>query len=217
MTRLNELQTAHIKRTIKSILILRPLPIQQVISLVGKKLMPNIPLSGEDKRLIEKLTAELIFEGQLNAKDKKIELNGRYRVSSVEEDYKLDEQESSNRKSLNMSGGKTIETVGSERYPFIWQKLNVGENVDVELIPEPTNMRDPLAVAVCIDKKPYAYLPREEAARYHPTLTEAKRLGYNVFVTAEVTMVKSLLDFKMFKLNVETPEKFSEMINAIHE
>lgn len=213
--RIQDLQSAHVKKIIKSVLILRPLPIDQIIRLVAQKTMPNIPVSKNEKNLIEQYTGELIFDGHLNSLNGKIELNMRYRVSSVEEDYKLDEGDSTPKTPISGSGDYTFETVGSERYPFIWQKLEEGLLVEVELIAEPTNMRDALAVAVCINKKPYAYLPRPEAAKYHPIIVEARQKNHSIFTVGKVTLSESVLQHKIFVLSLEQPESLAERISKI--
>ena len=205
MTRILDLQNAHIKKMIKEVLIIRPLTIEQVVRLVCQKAMPNVTPSKVEKEKIELLTGELIFEGHLNAHNSKIELNIRYRVSSVEEDYIIEDSNNTS-EPLNIDGKYEIETVGSERYPFIWQSLEEGQAVQVELIAEPNNTRDSLAVAVCINKKPYAYLPRPEAARYHSTLLEASNKGIAVYANAKVIISESVLQHKLFVLNLKNPE-----------
>lgn len=214
-SRIQDLQSAHIKKIIKSVLILRPLPIDQIVRLVAQKTMPNMLVSKAEKKLVEQYTSELIFDGHLNAVNGKIELNMRYRVSSVEEDYKLEDEDKTPKKPLMIQGDYIFETVGSERYPFIWQKLEEGSTVEVELIAEPTNMRDALAVAVCIDKKPYAYLPRPEAAQYHAIIVEARNKNYAFFTKGKVAISESVLQHKIFILSLEQPESISRKINNI--
>lgn len=208
MIRIQELQNAHVKKMIKEVLIIRPLTIEQIVRLVCQKTMPNITPSRTEKEKIESLTAELIFDGHLNSHNGKIELNIRYRVSSVEEDYKL-EDTTEPQHNIFIDGANAFETVGSERYPFIWQSLEPNARLQVELIAEPTNTRDALAVAVCIKKKPYAYLPRPEAAKYHPIIMDAKNKGYAVFANAEVQISESVLHHKIFILKLDTPENIT--------
>lgn len=212
MGRINELQSPHIKQLIKTVLVLRPLPIDQIIRLVCLKTMPNIAPSREEKEKIKQLTSELIFEGQVNASYGKIELNERYRVSSVEEDYLIEEPEGKILEPLNVDGSYVFETVGSERYPFIWKELQEGQTVEVELIAEPTNTRDSFAVAICINKKPYAYMPRPEAARYHPVIVKARSQNYTLVTKAKVAISESILNHKIFIMNLETPEKILQTI-----
>lgn len=210
---IKDLQPAHVKKIIKSVLILRPLPLEQITRTVALKTMPNIPVSKQEKKLIEQYTSELIFDGQLNAINGKIELNMRYRVSSVEEDYKLDDTDVTPKTPLHVHGDYSFETVGSERYPFIWQKFEEGDTVEVELIAEPTNTRDSLAVAVCIDKKPYAYLPRPEAAQYHPIIVEARNKNYTIVTKGKVAISESILQHKIFVLSLEQPDMLKEYIS----
>lgn len=46
------------------------------------------------------------------------------------------------------------------------------------LVPEPTNRHDKSAVMVVVDGKHVGYLPKEDAARYQPTLVDLQRRGY---------------------------------------
>lgn len=215
MSRVQDLQSAHIKNMIKTVLVLRPLPVEQIVRLVCQKAMPNIPPSRQEKEIIEKYTGELLFGGHLNAVNGKIELNMRYRVSSVEEDYKLEEEDNIVKTSLNIDGDYEFETVGSERYPFAWKDLSEGDMVEVELIAEPTNTRDALAVAVCINKKPYAYMPRPEAAKYHPIIVEARNKHYNLFTQAKVAISESVLHHKLFVLMLEKPDDLKTEIGEL--
>lgn len=215
MSRVQDLQSAHIKNMIKTVLVLRPLPVEQIVRLVCQKTMPNIQPTRQEKELIEKYTGELIFSGHLNAVNGKIELNMRYRVSSVEEDYRLDEADNIPKTALNIDGDYEFETVGSERYPFAWKDLNEGDKVEVELIAEPTNTRDALAVAVCINKKPYAYMPRPEAAQYHPIIVEAHNKHHSFFTQATVKISESVLHHKLFILGLEHPNNLHNEIGEI--
>lgn len=208
MPRINELQKSYVKHIIKAILVLKPLTIDQVVRLTCQKAMPNVTPTREEKELIEQLTGELAFEGELNIANKKIELNLRYRVASVEEDYKLEDEGASTRQPINIDGEYEVETVGSERYPYIWKALDEGLTVEVELIPEPTNTRDHLAVAVCIDSKPYAYFPRPDAAKYHELIEHARDNHLKIVTNAKVFRSEGLLKHKYFILHLQTEEQF---------
>lgn len=196
---ISEMQNAYIGKTIRSVLSLKPMDKNELISNVIKKLNPESPSTKEAKDKIVSVIVELIFNGKLNVKDGKIMLIGRFRTNSVEEDYTLKEHTSLVTQFINIDGGYYIETVGSERYPFLWSTMIPGMQFKVELIAEPSNSKDPNAVAVCIDKKPYAYLPREEAPKYHRILKSANANGVGIETTATVGHYTNS-EVKLFKL-----------------
>lgn len=205
------MQNAYISKTVRTILSLRPMDKNELVSNVIKKLSPGQPSTKEAKEKIFNIITELVFDGKLNVKDGKIMLIGRFRTNSVEEDYTLMEQTSMIKEVINIDGPNILETVGSERYPFLWSSMTPGSRFKVELIAEPNNSKDPNAVAVCINKKPYAYLPREEAAKYHRFLKSANANGLGIEATALVDYYENS-EVKLFRLSLTSHEDLLKKI-----
>jgi hypothetical protein len=201
-----EMQNAYIGKTIRAVLSLKPMDKNELILNVIKKLTPGSPITKEAKDRVLGIVVDLIFEGKLNVKEGKVMLIGRFRTNSVEEDYNLKEHTALVTQSINIDGTVEMETVGSERYPFIWASMIPGMKFKVELIAEPGNSKDPNAVAVCLDKKPYAYLPREEASKYHRFLKSANANGIGIEATATVGYYENS-EIKLFKLTLTSHEE----------
>lgn len=206
--RLKDMQKAYIDKTIREVLAVHPVSYDQLILKTFKKLIPNLQPTEEDKKIVKQEILEMLVEGKIDMNKGKVSVEGRYRVNSVEEDYKLNNVETVEGEK-NINGSHQVLTVGSERYPFFWSNLEMGRQIRVELIAEPQNKKDPLAVAVCIDKKPYAYLPREEAAKYHPLVINANKKGFIITAIAKVSVYPENPTVKLFELNV-TPNDILE-------
>jgi hypothetical protein len=201
MQRLNKMQQAYINKTIREVLAVSPVDFDTLMSRVFKKLIPNIEPNSSDKEVLRFRILDLLIQGKIDINKGKISIEGRYRVNSVEEDYKLNNVESPAGEK-NINGTTIINSVGSERYPFFWSKLELGSLIKTELIAEPQNKKDPLAVAICIDKKPYAYMPREEASKYHPLIIKANKKDFIIVTHAKVITHPDNKDLKLFQLNV---------------
>lgn len=202
---LKQMQKAYIDKTVREVLAVHPVTYDQLVIKAFKKLIPNSSPNAEDKQILKTEIFEMLVEGKIDINKGKISVEGRYRVNSVEEDYKLnnvDEVEGEK----NINGSYKVLTVGSERYPFFWSSLELGKIITVELIAEPENKKDPHAVAVCINKKPYAYLPREEAPKYHPLVMQANKNGFIVVTSALVSTYPENPSVKLFELNITPSE-----------
>jgi hypothetical protein len=202
---IKDLQRAYVGKTIREVLAIHPVTFEQLQAKSLKKLIPHTTPNAEDKALVKEEIFNLLIDGKIDINKGKIRIEGRYRVNSVEEDYKID-----NITTLagikNINGNNVILSVGSERYPFFWSNLEISSVIPVELIAEPNNKKDPLAVAICIDKKPYAYLPREEAANYHPSIMLANKQGFSIMTEAIVSFYEENPSVKLFKLEIASPQ-----------
>lgn len=200
-----EMQKAYINKTIREVAALFPIEFHALQMKVIAKLMPHVEPTDADRKLIREEIISLIIDGKMDINKGKVSVEGRYRVNSVEEDYKLNNIE--NPEGIkNINGTYEILSVGSERYPFYWQPLEINKTIEVELIAEPQNKKDPLAVAICIDKKPYAYLPRPEAFKYHPLIQKANNHGFLIVTQAKVGTYEHNPSVKLFILKVAPSE-----------
>lgn len=212
---LENMQAAYVKKAVKEVLLAKPAKIDTLIKTSLLKIMPNIQPSKNDKEIIKGIIQELIFNGQANVNNGLISLNLTYRVSSVEEDYRIQISDLMFNKQVFILGNQEQLSVGSERYPSLWKNFTLGQKVEVELVAEPDNKKDPLAVAVCIERKPYAYMLRSEAAKYHPIIKQANRKKYNIMTVGTVEMDEKLSAFKIFKLHLPNVEEFKEEIESL--
>lgn len=215
MSRMENMQPAYIRTTIKNVLLNKPAKIDNLMRSVFIKLMPNIVPTKSEKALVLTMIQELAFNGQININNGTISLNLQYRVSSVEEDYRLNSLQNVTRKPMKISGNIYCVSVGSERYPSLWRELELDSHIEVELVPEPTNKKDPLAVALCINDRPYAYMLRSEAALYHPLIVKLRAQGYKASIDAKVAVDEKLSTFKVFTFYLPTLQELSEQIESI--
>lgn len=215
MSRMENMQPAYIRTIIKNVLLNKPAKIDNLMRSAFIKLMPNIAPTKSEKDLVLTVIQELAFNGQININNGTISLNLQYRVSSVEEDYRLNNLQNVTRKILKLSGKTTCVSVGSERYPSLWRELELGSHIEVELIPEPTNKKDPLAVALCINDRPYAYMLRSEAALYHPLIVKLRAKGYKACIDADISVDEKLSTFKVFTFNLPDLEELSQQIESL--
>lgn len=212
---LEEMQPAFIRKTVKEVLLSKSSKLDVLMKSVLFKLMPNVTPSKHEKDLILSIIQELIFNGQANINNGVISLNLTYRVSSVEEDYRIKTSELYFNKPVFVIGSKESTSVGSERYPSLWKPLNLDSKIDIELVAEPDNKKDPLAVALCIERKPYAYMLRSEAAAYHPIIKEANKKKINIMTVATVSLDEKLSTFKVFKLHIPEAAELQTEIDSL--
>lgn len=212
---LEDLQPAFIRAKVKEVLLAKSSKLDILIKSVLFKLMPNVTPSKHEKDLILSIIHELIFNGQANVNNGVISLNLTYRISSVEEDYRINTSELFFNKPVFVVGAKEAISVGSERYPSLWKTLSLDAKIDIELVAEPDNKKDPLAVALCIERKPYAYMLRSEAAEYHPIIKEANKKKINIMTIATVSLDEKLSTFKVFKLHLPEPSELKEEIDSL--
>jgi hypothetical protein len=211
-THIKDLQVAYISKTIREVLAIHPVTYDQLLSKSIKKLIPSTQPNSDDKNRIKEEIFKLLIEGKIDINKGKVSVEGRYRVNSVEEDYKLNNIESLEGEK-NINGSHEFLSVGSERYPFFWSTLELNTIVVVELIAEPQNKKDPLAVAICIDKKPYAYLPREEASNYHSIVMKANSDGFRIVASAIISTYEHNPSVKLFKLSLVPFEVLNRQLN----
>ena len=79
-----------------------------------------------------------------------------------------------------VSGDHTVNAVGCYAYPAGYKGLLAGADVMVELIPEPDNPHDPLAVSLEVDQRRVGYLSRIVASTWHPVVAQFNATGERV-------------------------------------
>lgn len=113
---------------------------------------------------------------------------------------------------VNIDGGIVRKfSVGSERYN-IWDSFEVGQEVNVVLIPEPTNKFDPNAVAICINNSPVAYLSRSDAKEYFSIVNKLNDMGISLELTGLVSENPMMAGYKYFELAPLPVEEIESLI-----
>lgn len=182
-----DMQRPFIRKSIIEIVARQSVSIKNIATVVSKKLQPNYPLTVEEKQYVNSIIFSMISDGDVNVKSGMLETKTRYRLNSVEEDYYLNVNEDTH-KHVNMEGEVDVFTVGSERKPFLWARLNPALPYHVTLVPEPQNFKDPNAVAVCINGQPFSYFPRDLAEQYSPILNQIFK--YNIVLTTQAIVLE---------------------------
>jgi len=208
------MQKAFIRKTIIELVARQAIDLKTLPNHVAKKLTPNVALTVEDKKYLTNILYAMLSDGDINITDGIVQTKTRYRLNSVEEDYYLNVSEDTHYH-LKTSGNNIVHTVGSERKPYLWARLNPTLTYQVTLIPEPQNHKDPNAIAVCINGQPFAYFPRDKAAEYAPTLN--KLFTHDIVITTEATVTEhpDNVNLEAFKINMpETQEIINTLQNA---
>lgn len=210
--RISDLQPAYIRKIMSEILFRKPLNFKSLIATTVQKLTPNVPPTREELMTLKDIVLNMLIEGKTNISNGVITLNSRFRTNSVEEDYKLSVKEADSTINIDSADGATINSVGSERLISLWTEMPVGKVVTVTLIAEPDNRKDPNAVAICIDGKPYAYFPREEAYNYQKLVLEAAEKRIALECTATATYDSEVYPVKYFELNLLPKSELESII-----
>lgn len=201
MSQILSMQKAFLKKTITEIVARQATPLKNLPQQVAKKLTPNVALTAEEKNYINEVIFTMLTEGSINSDAGVIQTKTRYRVNSVEEDYMLNIDETTHH-FLKTAGDVDTYTVGSERKPYLWAKLNRGASYTTILIPEPENRKDPNAVAVCINGQPFAYLDRDTAKQYSPILNTMFEHKIVLTVDANIVEHPDNVELECFKLSL---------------
>jgi hypothetical protein len=201
-----DMQKAFIRKTVVELVARQSVSVKNIATVLAKKLQPNSILTVDEKQYINSIVFTMISDGDINVKSGMLETKTRYRLNSVEEDYYLNVNEETH-KHLNVEGDTEVYTVGSERKPYLWARLNNALPYQVTLVPEPQNFKDPNAIAVCINGQPFSYFPRDLAEHYSPVLNQIFK--YNIVLTTKATILehpdnKGLECFKLRMPDVST-------------
>lgn len=79
-----------------------------------------------------------------------------------------------------ITGPQVVYAVGCYAYPEGYVGRRPGQDVSVELIPEPSNPHDPSAVSLEVDRRRIGYLTRRVAATWHPIVAHLNANGERV-------------------------------------
>jgi hypothetical protein len=212
---LEQFQKSYIRKTIIDLVLRKPEPLKTLPNTVARKLIPNQPFTVEDKQHLSNILYMMITDGEINIISGIAQVKTRYRSNSVEEDYKLHTHVDTH-KHVKTKGDYHIHTVGSERKPFLWAKLNPTLPYLVEIIPEPTNIKDPNAVAVCINGQPFAYFPREEAAAYSKLLNKLFEKHIILTTLAYITTHPDNTGLECFRVEIPTVQNMLNMLTPVN-
>ncbi|NHU44288.1 hypothetical protein [Rhodococcus sp. A14] len=91
---------------------------------------------------------------------------------------------------LWIDGSVPLESVTGYDNEELLESLPLGEVISLELVPEPGNPADALAVALDVDGLRIGYLRRGMAASMHSVVVDANRQGYQVLAHAKVFRVR---------------------------
>lgn len=206
------LQKAYLRKTIIDLIIRKPEPLKTLPNAVARKLQPNQPFTLEEKQYVNNVLFMMLTDGEINIVGGIAQVKTRYRSNSVEEDYYLETHQETH-KHVKTRGNHSVYTVGSERKPYLWAKLNPTLPYHVEIIPEPNNSKDSNAIAVCINGQPFSYFPRDEAARYTKLLNKLFERKIILTTLAYITEHPDNQGLECFKLDIPTVQ---EMLDAAH-
>jgi hypothetical protein len=207
-------QKSYLRKTVIDIILRKPEALKTLPLTLSRKLQPNTALTVEDKQYINNLLFMMITDGEINIVGGMAQVKTRYRSNSVEEDYFLLTHQETHRH-VATRGQHNVYTVGSERKPFLWAKLNPALPYHVEIIPEPQNAKDPNAIAVCINGQPFSYFPREEAEKYTKILNKLFERKIILTTLAYITEHPDNQGLECFKLEIPAVQDLIDTVTSV--
>jgi hypothetical protein len=99
------------------------------------------------------------------------------------------------RRVRSLVGGHTFHAVGCFAYPRPFADLHPGDEVTVELVPEPHNPHDATAVSLDVNRRRVGYLARSQAVVWHEYVRSLNATGLRVETPGQVVRLRyDLLD-----------------------
>ena len=176
-----------------------PLESDEITGHIFEALNINDTLTEENIIFLKNILDDMLLAGRLKFDGEFYSL-GSLKKNSDDDVYQVTHIKSPSSNIVTIQGDIKMSTIGSQYYPEAWSRVNTGDILTVELIPEPNNPYDNNAVAVAYKDEILGHLTRSNAAEYFPHILEMNKLGYTLMVGGLVETDPKDINYKYLKL-----------------